>query len=96
MGCVGKGASSSGRIDEGDTDLLGGCYFWRMSLTVSLPVPEVITLSSERGVPLESEESNRKADFTLPCNTRLANDLARFFLGVPFGGCRCCWMVRHS
>ena len=46
---------------------------------MSLPVPEVISLSSERGVPLESEESNRRADFTLSCITRLANDLARFF-----------------
>ena len=63
---------------------------------VSLPVLEVIPLSSERGVPLESEESKRRADFTLSCITKLANDLARLSLGVPFSGCRCCWMVRHS
>ena len=67
---------------------------------VSLPVLEVIPLSSERGVPLESEESKRypnpNPNVTLPCITKLANDLARLSLGVPFSGCRCCWMVRHS
>ena len=89
-------------IDDGFGCCFGGCFFRRMSRTVSEGVPDpldAIWLSRCSGPPPSSSSISRSAAFTLPSIISLANlrvvcwaDLDRF------GCCRAnwCWIVRPS